>query len=92
MFRHVWASDKKACSADPSPTRIAVAPGAIRWYEGRSVVVTANTSLEGTAALEVDHTTDGTTTREAHTLVLNPAKTQLTYDRNGKSMTYIRCD
>lgn len=91
-FRHVWASDKKACTADPSPTRIAVAPGAIRFYEGRSVVVTANTSLEGSVALEVDHEAEGQRTREAHVLTLSPDKKQLTYDRNGQAFTLIRCD
>ena len=30
--------------------------------------------------------------REAHTLALNPAKTTLTYDRNGEAITYVRCD
>lgn len=91
-FRHVWAPDRKACTADPSPTRLAIAPGAIRFYEGRSVVVTANTNLEGTVALQVDHTAEGTTTREAHILTLSPDKKQLTYDRDGQALTLIRCD
>jgi hypothetical protein len=91
-FRHVWAVDKRDCKAEPALTRIAIAPGAIRFYEGRAVVVTANTNLEGTVALEVDHTSEGTTNREAHTLALNPAKTTLTYDRNGEAITYVRCD
>ncbi len=91
-FRHVWAVDKRDCKAEPALTRIAIAPGAIRFYEGRAVVVTASTNLEGTVALEVDHTSEGTTNREAHTLALNPAKTTLTYDRNGEAITYVRCD
>ena len=91
-FRHVWASDKKGCTADPSLTRIAIAPGAVRFYQGRAVVITANTGLEGTVAMEVDQTSEGTTNREAHTLALNPAKTTLTYDRNGEVSTYVRCD
>lgn len=91
-FRHVWAIDKKDSTAEPGFTRIAVAPGAVRFYEGRAVVVTANTSLEGTVAMEVDQTSEGATNREAHTLALNPAKTGLTYDRNGEVFTYIRCD
>ena len=91
-FRNVWAVDKRDCKAEPALTRIAIAPGAIRFYEGRAVVVTANTNLEGTVALEVDHISEGTTNREAHTLALNPAKTTLTYDRNGEAITYVRCD
>ena len=91
-FRHVWAVDKRDCKAEPALTRIAIAPGAIRFYEGRAVVVTANTNLEGTVALEVDHISEGATNREAHTLALNPAKTTLTYDRNGEAITYVRCD
>ena len=91
-FRHVWAVDKRDCKAEPALTRIAIAPGAIRFYEGHAVVVTANTNLEGTVALEVDHISEGTTNREAHTLALNPAKTSLTYDRNGEAFTYVRCD
>ncbi|MEQ1782919.1 MAG: hypothetical protein ABMA14_16265 [Hyphomonadaceae bacterium] len=91
-FRHVWAIEKKDCTAEPALTRIAIAPGAVRFYEGRAVVVSANTSLEGTVAMEVDHTSEGATTREAHTLALNPAKTALTYDRNGEAFNYVRCD
>ena len=91
-FRHVWAIEKRDCKAEPALTRIAIAPGTIRFYEGRAVVVSANTSLEGTVALEVDHFSEGATNREAHTLALNPAKTTLTYDRNGEALTYVRCD
>jgi hypothetical protein len=91
-FRHVWAIEKKDCAAEPALTRIAIAPAAIRFYEGRAVVVSANTNLEGTVALEVDHMSEGATNREAHTLALNPAKTTLTYDRNGEAFTYVRCD
>jgi hypothetical protein len=91
-FRHVWAIERKDCTAEPALTRISIAPSAIRFYEGHAVVVTANTSLEGTAALEVDHTSEGATNREAHTLALNPTKKTLNYDRNGEAFTYVRCD
>lgn len=92
VFRHVWAIEKKDCTALPGPSRIAVAPGAIRFYEGRSVVVSSDPWLEGTLALKVDHTAEGQTTREAHTLSLSPDKKTLTYDRNGTATTYKRCD
>lgn len=91
-FRNVWAIEKNDCTAEPPLTRIAIAPGAIRFYEGHAVVVSANTNLEGTVALEVDHISEGAANREAHTLALNPAKTSLTYDRNGEAFTYVRCD
>lgn len=92
VFRHVWAIDPKDCTTTPGPTRIAVAPGAIRFYEGRSVVVSSEPWLEGTLALKVDHTAERQTTREAHMLSLSPAKKTLTYDRNGTAFTYKRCD
>lgn len=91
-FRHVWAIARKDCTSEPALTRIAIAPGAVRFYEGRAVVISANTNLEGTVAMEVDHTAEGVTNREAHTLALNPAKTTLTYDRNGDAFTYTRCN
>jgi hypothetical protein len=91
-FRHVWAIAPEDCNAEPGLTRIAIAPGAIRFYEGRSVVISANTSLEGTVALKVSHASEGTRTEEAHTLALNPGKDMLTYDRNGEAFTYKRCD
>ena len=88
----VWAIERKDCTAGPALARISIAPSAIRFYEGRAVVVTAKTSLERTAVLEVNHTSEGATNREAHTLGLNSTKKTLNYDRNGEAFTYVRCD
>jgi hypothetical protein len=91
-FRHVWAIETADCTGEPGLTRIAIAPGAIRFYEGRSVVVSAEAPHEGALALQVDHMAEGQTSREAHTLALDEAKTALTYNRGGSNFTYKRCD
>lgn len=91
-FRHVWAVEAKDCTADPGLTRIAIAPGAIRWYEGRSVVISAEAPHERAVSLQVDHTSEGQTSRETHVLAVDEAGTTLTYDRNGQTFTYRRCD
>lgn len=90
-FRHVWAIEPADCRGDPALTRIAIAPGAIRFYEGRAVVVEAETSGENVLLLDVDHTAEGETTRERHNLQLDPGHTRLTYQRGDDSFTYIRC-
>ena len=92
QFRHVWAIDAKDCTASPGLTRIAIAPGAIRFYEGRSVVVSAETPHERTATLEVTHSAEGQTSQETHALALSEDGRTLTYGRSGASFTYKRCD
>jgi hypothetical protein len=91
-FRHVWAIEKMDCTADPGLTRIAIAPGAIRFYEGRSVVLSSEEPVASTLILQVEHSSEGQTERETHTLALNDARDQLAYQRRGASFTYIRCD
>lgn len=91
-FRQVWAIEPSDCRADPGLTRIAIAPGAIRFYEGRSVVVSAKSSGANMLILDVDHTSEGATSRERHTLQLDPAHTRLTYQRRDASFTYVRCN
>lgn len=91
-FRHVWAIEVADCKRDPGLTRIAIAPGAIKFYEGRAEV----TSLEQTAAdgviMQVKHSAEGGTETEVHHLKLNSAGTTLSYDRGGSNFTYTRCD
>jgi hypothetical protein len=91
-FRHVWAIEAKDCTASPGLTRIAIAPGAIRFYEGRSVVVSADVPHERTLTLEVSHSAEGQTSQETHALALSEDGRSLTYGRNGASFTYKRCD
>lgn len=89
-FRHVWAIDAADCTKSPSLTRIAIAPGAVKFYEGRSEVVSANTPHEGALVMEVKHAAEGVTDKEIHTLALNDGK--LSYERGGQTFTYMRCD
>lgn len=91
-FRHVWAIETADCTKEVALTRIAIAPGAVRWYEGRSVVVSASAPHEGALTMEVDHMSEGQTSRETHVLALDEAGTTLTYKRNGATLTYTRCD
>jgi hypothetical protein len=91
-FRHVWAIERMDCTSEPALTRIAIAPGAIRFYEGRSVVTGAESPHENTLILQVDHASEGETSHEVHTLALNDAQDQLAYQRRGRTFTYIRCD
>lgn len=91
-FRHVWAIDAKDCTASPGLTRIAIAPGAIRFYEGRAVVVSADVPHERSAALEVSHSAEGETSQETHALAVSEDGRTLTYGRRGSSFTYTRCD
>lgn len=91
-FRHVWAIEAKDCAEEPALTRIAIAPGAIRFYEGRSVVVSAEAPHENALNLQVDHMAEGQTSREAQVLALDASGTTLTYNRRGSTFTYKRCD
>lgn len=92
-FRHVWAIDAKDCTADPSLTRIAIAPGAVKFYEGRSEVTSVDAPHPGAAVLHVMHSAEGQSSTETHTLALDDAKTTLTYKRGENApFTYKRCD
>lgn len=91
-YRHVWAIEPSDCTNDPALTRIAIAPGAVKFYEGRSEVVSADTPHNGALVLKINHTAEGQTTNETHVLALGEAKTTLTYKRGENSFTYKRCD
>jgi hypothetical protein len=91
-YRHVWAIDAEDCTASPSLTRIAIAPGAIRFYEGRSVVKTADVSTDGALTLKVDHLSEGTTSEETHLLRLSAEDRALSYQRGGHTFAYTRCE
>lgn len=91
-FRHVWAIEPADCTTEPALTRIAIAPGAIKFYEGRSEVVSAETAHERALVLNVTHSAEGQTSTEKHTLALDDTSSVLTYNRNGSTFTYKRCD
>jgi hypothetical protein len=91
-YRHVWAINPADCKADPGLTRIAIAPGAIRFYEGRAVVTKSQVEGADKLLLDVEHMAEGQTTTERHSLALNNAKSRLIYQRRNDSFTYIRCD
>lgn len=91
-FRHVWAIEAADCRADPGLTRIAIAPGAVKFYEGRSEVISADAPHDGALVMQIAHTAEGHTSNETHTLALDEAKTTLTYQRDGNTFTYKRCD
>jgi hypothetical protein len=91
-FRHVWAIDPIDCTKEPALTRIAIAPGAVKFYEGRSEVVSARSPHEGALVMEVKHSAEGQTGRETHTLALDKVNDKLAYQRRGDSFTYSRCD
>jgi hypothetical protein len=91
-FRHVWAIEPADCTREPALTRIAIAPGAVKFYEGRSDVVSVNAPHEGALTMEVAHSSEGTTAQETHTLALDDTGKTLTYQRRGTEFTYIRCD
>lgn len=91
-FRHVWAITSKDCTADPGLTRIAIAPEAIRFYEGRSVVTSSDVATDGTLTLEVEHAAEGMTSSETHVLRLQDGDRTLSYQRRGETFTYTRCD
>jgi hypothetical protein len=91
-FRHVWAIDPLDCTKEPGLTRIAIAPGAVKFYEGRSEVVSASSPHDGALVMEVKHSAEGQTTRETHTLALDKVNDKLAYQRRGDSFTYSRCE
>lgn len=91
-FRHVWAIEKKDCTAEPALTRMAVAPGAVRFYEGRSVVTKADMSTAGLLTLDVEHSAEGQKINETHKLKLGADERTLTYERRGATFVYARCD
>jgi hypothetical protein len=91
-FRHVWAIEPADCTKEPALTRIAIAPGAVKFYEGRSEVVSASAPHEGALTMEVAHTSEGTTAQETHTLALDDTGKTLTYERRGAEYVYTRCD
>jgi hypothetical protein len=91
-YRHVWAIDAKDCAADPGLTRIAIAPGAIRFYEGRSVVTRSDVGEDDALTLQVEHAAEGMTSKETHVLRLQEGQRTLVYQRRGETFTYARCD
>ena len=91
-FRHVWAIEVADCKREPALTRIAIAPGAVRFYEGRSEVVSLEQSGPRDVIMQVRHASEGKSEIQLHTLKLNDAGTTLTYGRGGGSFTYTRCD
>ena len=91
-FRHVWAIETADCTKEPALTRIAIAPGAVKFYEGRSEVVSASVLHEGALTMEVAHSSEGATAQETHSLVLDDTGRKLTYQRRGAEYVYTRCD
>lgn len=91
-YRHLWAIDPADCRADPGLTRIAIAPGAIRFYEGRAVVTKSQVEGEDKLLLDVEQTSEGETKTARHSLALKNAGSRLIYLRGQDSFTYIRCD
>ena len=90
-FRAVWAIDPADCTREPGLTRIAIAPGAVRFYEGRSEVVSAQEFPDGDFGMEVDHMSEGDTTRETQRLKLDAGAGTLAYQRRGETFHYTRC-
>ena len=91
-FRHVWAIVPADCTADPGLTRIAIAPGAVRFYEGRAVVTKSYVEGPDKLLLDVELMSEGETRAQRHALALNNAGSRLIYLRGQDSFTYIRCD
>jgi hypothetical protein len=91
-FRHVWAIEVADCKSEPALTRIAIAPAAVKFYEGRSEVISLEQSGPRDLIMQVNHAAEGQTEPQVHTLKLNDAGTTLTYGRGGSSFTYTRCD
>ncbi len=90
-YRHVWSIEAKDCRTEPALTRIAIAPNAVRFYEGRSVVTGVTIPHENALTLEVDHMAEGEIARETHALVLENGGQKLAYQRRGQNFTYTRC-
>jgi hypothetical protein len=91
-FRDVWAIEAADCAGEPALTRIAIAPGAVKFYEGRSEVVSTSAPHQGALTMEVAHSSEGTTAPETHALALDDTGKVLTYKRRGAEYTYTRCD
>ena len=91
-YRHLWAIDPADCAKQPGLTRIAIAPGAVRFYEGRAVVKSAQVEGPDKLLLDVEHTSEGETRPERHALALSNAGSRLLYLRGRESLTYIRCE
>jgi hypothetical protein len=91
-FRHVWAIEIADCKRDPGRTRIAIAPGAVKFYEGRSEVVSLEQTGAREAIMHVRHLAEGQNELQIQTLKVNDAGTTLTYGRGGSTYTYTRCD
>lgn len=91
-YRHLWAIDPADCAKEPGLTRIAIAPGAIRFHEGRAVVKSAQIEGPDKLLLDVAHTSEGETRPERHSLALSNAGSRLLYQRGRDSINYIRCD
>lgn len=91
-FRHVWAIKVADCTAEPGLTRIAIAPAAVKFYEGRSEVVSVEESGPKGVIMQVSHVAEGQKENQVHTLKLDDAGTTLTYERGGSTFTYTRCD
>jgi hypothetical protein len=91
-YRHLWAIDPIDCTRQPGFTRIAIAPGAIRFYEGRAVVTKAQVEGPDKLLLDVSHTSEGETRPQRHSLALSNAGSRLLYQRGRESLRYIRCD
>jgi hypothetical protein len=90
-FRGAWAIEPADCTKEPGLTRIAVSQNGVNFYEGRSQVVSGTAPHDGALTMEVDHTAEGQTARETHTLALDPATSKLTYRRRGADYVYARC-
>ena len=88
----MWAIEVADCKRDPGLTRIAIAPGAVKFYEGRSEIVSLEQAGPHDVIMQVKHAAEGQTDTEIHTLKLNDAGTTLTYGRGGSTFTYTRCD
>lgn len=89
-YRHFWAIDSADCTREPALTRIAIAPGAITFYEGRAAVLSATENASG-LTLAVEHTAEGETSTQTHALSLDEAGSSLTYARNGQVFLYQLC-
>ena len=54
-YRHLWAIDPVDCAKQTGLTRIDIAPGTIRFYEGRSVVKSAQAEGPNKLLLDITH-------------------------------------
>lgn len=91
-YRYVWAIDRNDCTAAESPTRIAIAPGAVRSRDGRAVISSTDESRPGILVLHTDRLAGEQTIKEAHTLTLDSSGKMLAYTNGDTNRTYIRCE